>query len=125
MAKYDALRDHLAANVDPEVSLDFAEIDALVQGLPDSARTRGSFWANDSKVQARAWRAAGWHVESTSLSRERVLFTRGTVGDDTPVGRGAGPAKPLTTKERIEAMPTLCPSCHTAVPSTLVCDYCG
>ncbi|MBA2465183.1 MAG: hypothetical protein H0V42_09450 [Nocardioidaceae bacterium] len=127
MAKYDALRDHLAKTTDQEeVTMSFSEIESLVHGLPDSARTHGSFWSNDSKVQAKAWREAGWHVESTDLDAHRVLFARGEVGtSQTRKANGVREVKPLGLRERMEIMPNLCPNCHTAVPSTGVCDYCG
>lgn len=124
MAKYDALRDHLSQMTTPEARLTFEEIDTLVSGLPASARTHSSFWSNDSKVQAKAWRAAGWHVESANLNAHQVLFARGEVGGTPTRGKDAEP-KPLGLRERMEIMPPLCPTCHTAVPSTGVCDYCG
>ncbi len=125
MAKYDALRDHLASHTGAEVTMGFQEVETLVHGLPGSATTSRSFWSNDSKVQAQAWRAAGWHVASADLEARSVRFARGQVGGASGGGTADGRPKPLTHKERIEAMPTLCPTCFTAVPSTLVCDYCG
>ncbi|CAN5275596.1 hypothetical protein BH18ACT9_BH18ACT9_20210 [soil metagenome] len=128
MAKYDPLRDHLAERTSTEeVTLSFAEVEELVGGLPGSAHTHTSFWSNDSKVQAKAWRAAGWHVEATNMTGQSVMFARGEVGGTLAarIANGSHVPKPLTTKERIEAMPAICPKCFTAVPSTLVCDYCG
>ena len=58
----------------------FAQVADLVGGLPPSARTWRAWWSNDSKVQAKAWRAAGWHVASVSLDHERVRFETGVVG---------------------------------------------
>lgn len=123
MAKYDRLRDHLGSQSGSELTLAFSEVDALVRGLPATARTGRSFWSNDSKVQARAWRAAGWHVAATDLAGQSVCFARGEV-DDSGTSDVAAP-RPLTTKERHEAMPALCPTCFTAVPGTGVCDYCS
>ncbi|KAB2380119.1 toll/interleukin-1 receptor domain-containing protein [Actinomadura montaniterrae] len=83
MAKYDALRDHLIARRDDEISviMGFGEIEALVGSLPQSAWTHRAWWANDSKVQAQAWRSAGWRVESVDQSTEQVVFARSLVGD--------------------------------------------
>lgn len=84
MAKYDALRDHLA-NVPAAtrtVTMRFAEVDAIVGGLPPSARRHRAWWANDSKVEAMAWRAAGRHVDTggVDFNAETVTFARGRVG---------------------------------------------
>jgi len=84
MGKYDALGDHLRA-IPPTtqvVTLHLSEIDAIVGGLPPSARRIRQWWANDSKVEARAWRAAGWHVErgGVNLNAGTVTFARRVVG---------------------------------------------
>ena len=92
MAKYDPLRDHLTERTGQTVTLSLSEIDTLVGGLPASAKTSG-FWANDSKGQARAWRSAGWHVESRNLSAERIVFARGADQRDRVAGAGAHPVE--------------------------------
>jgi hypothetical protein len=126
MAKYDPLRDHLAERTGPSVTLSLSEIDSLVGGLPASAKTSG-FWANDSKGQARAWRSAGWHVESRNLNAERIVFARGEVGGTmaaklTKVG---GSPEARVSIEPPDAMQRICPVCNTAMPVSLVCDYCA
>lgn len=83
MAKYTPLAEHLEALL-PEkqsVTLTFSDIDRLVGGLPPTANTR-QFWANDSKVEARAWRSAGWHVDSggVDFNAQTIRFARGRVG---------------------------------------------
>lgn len=84
MGKYDALGDHLRSlpKTTQVVTLRFSEVDAIVGGLPPSARRIRQWWANDSKVEARAWRAAGWHVDSggVDLNAGTVTFARGAVG---------------------------------------------
>lgn len=84
MAKYDALRDHLAAvpATTRVITMSFSEVDRVVGGLPPSARRLRQWWANDSKIEARAWRAAGWHVdaEGVDFNAETVRFARGKVG---------------------------------------------
>jgi len=83
--KYDPLRRHLAG-LPPEVAevtLTFAEIEAVLGApLPASARL-GSFWANAPSLwggtsQARAWRAAGWRATRPVLwgLRSRVTVVR-------------------------------------------------
>lgn len=84
MGKYDPLREHLEAipSSTRVVTLRFSEVDALVGGLPPSARRLRQWWANDSKAEAMAWRAAGWHVDSRGIdfNAETVRFARGRVG---------------------------------------------
>ncbi|WP_421735714.1 DUF7662 domain-containing protein [Cellulomonas sp.] len=80
MAKYDPLRDHLAHIPTDAATLTFDEVADLVGGLPNSAYNLRNWWANNSQVQALAWRAAGWHVDSVALTSRRVTFARGVVG---------------------------------------------
>jgi hypothetical protein len=84
MAKYDALAAYLAAipPTDRTITLRFSEVDQIVGGLPPSARRLRQWWANDSKVEARAWRSAGWHVDEggVDFNAETVRFARGIVG---------------------------------------------
>lgn len=91
MAKYDPLQNYLAARPEQirQVTMSFGEVEGLVGGLPASAREYRAWWANDSKVQAQAWRAAGWHVESVRQDAERVVFARGIVGGTHLVTRSA------------------------------------
>lgn len=82
MGKYDPLREHLAAlpeNV-RELTMRFEEIQQLVGQLPRSAYLHRAWWGNtdDARVEARAWRAAGWHVQTVNLATETVVFARGT-----------------------------------------------
>lgn len=81
--KYGPLAAQLraaSARGDRVVEYSFHDIDGLVGGLPASARTNRTWWANASRVQSLAWRDAGWHVEMVSLERERVRFERGARG---------------------------------------------
>lgn len=59
--------------------MSFAEIDRIVGGLPPSAYKIRQSWANDSMVEARAWRSAAWHVdhEGLDLNAQTVRFARG------------------------------------------------
>ncbi|MFI5261012.1 MAG: hypothetical protein ACHQZR_00490 [Candidatus Limnocylindrales bacterium] len=76
MAKYDALRDLLAASPRPvDVTMD--EIARRVGGLPPSARRRREWWVNNvtGHVQARAWLEGGRRVEAVDLDRGVVRFS--------------------------------------------------
>ena len=74
MAKYGPLQEHLTRLAAP-VRMSFSEIDRLVGGLPQSARTYREWWANHANnPQAKAWLGAGRHVESIDVGRETVEF---------------------------------------------------
>jgi hypothetical protein len=81
MSKYAPLREHLASLVGrAEVRLTFGDVERLVGALPTSARNYRVWWSNDSKVEAVAWREAGWHVADINLVEEWVRFEPGRVG---------------------------------------------
>jgi len=86
VGKYDPLRDYLAAQSGSEMRMTFSEIERLVGTLPDSARVHRAWWTNDSKVEALAWRTAGWHVHSVNQAAEFVVFARGAAGGSSPGG---------------------------------------
>jgi hypothetical protein len=96
--KYQPLTDRLSALAELDhqsVDMDFADIAALVAGLPPSAYRNRQWWANSSLTQAAAWRAADWHVDHVDFERERVRFTRGKVGGiRTTDSRVPGPDPP-------------------------------
>lgn len=103
MTKYQPLTEHLAALAmagRQTVEFDFAEIAEMVGGLPASASTYRAWWANDSKVEAEAWRAADWHVDMVHLDRRRVRFVRGGVGGSHRRTHVAQPApEPILTAD--------------------------
>lgn len=77
MAKYDALRDYLAALDADRVELAFEEVERIV-ALPPTAYWYKEFWTNTpGHAQADAWMAAGWRVASLE-PRKRVTFVRST-----------------------------------------------
>jgi hypothetical protein len=84
VGKYEPLAAHLAGLPASQhsVTLTFAHIAELVGGLPPTAYRLRQWWANDSKVEARAWRSAGWHVDEggVDFGAETVRFARGKVG---------------------------------------------
>ena len=70
MGKYDQLRGKLEAQPASlrAYSLSFQQIeDVLGKPLPPSARAHRPWWSNSRHVQAQAWQAAGWEVDSVDL----------------------------------------------------------
>lgn len=79
MAKYAPLARVLRATSAVTVRFTFAEIDALVGGLPRSARVHDAWWANEREprpVQKRAWSGVGFEVEAVDRGREIITFRR-------------------------------------------------
>lgn len=84
MDKYDALRDHLTRQMGSRVTMAFHDIEKPVGTLPASARTHRAWWVNDSRVQTRAWRVAGWRVETIGQVAELVVFLRNSIDAAVP-----------------------------------------
>lgn len=79
MAKYDALRRFLEARTETVVRVSFEELDAVVGGLPRSARVHRQWWENGKSMpssQTRGWLDAGFLVEAVDLERGVVRFAR-------------------------------------------------
>ncbi|MCA9312468.1 MAG: hypothetical protein KDA21_14740 [Phycisphaerales bacterium] len=79
MAKYDPLRAELGRRGGQRVMMTFAEIEAMVGGLPPSAYEHQAWWANEqsgSHVHAQAWMQAGYRVGSFDLSARTVTFLK-------------------------------------------------
>jgi len=74
--RYGPLRDFLAGRGDNVAAITFADIEALVGELPASARLHRPWWGNSANNQARAWRDAGWRVQSVDQASEQVVFAR-------------------------------------------------
>ena len=89
MAKYSALGEHLATIGGMAVTMDFAEVDSVVGGLPASARRHRPWWGNSRRQpQSKAWLRAGWRVDAVNLTSELVRFVRADVaGADEPSSR--------------------------------------
>jgi len=80
-SKYTPLRDYLLRSGQFQVELSYADIDRLVEGLPDSAREGLAWWSDDGvavrHVQVRhGWRAAGYQIATIDLAHELVTFAR-------------------------------------------------
>jgi len=79
--KYQPLLEFLRDSNLDEVTLTFAEIEALMNDtLPDSARNKRAWWSNRSKgaLQASAWMEAGYRVEDVDVDRQQVVFRKPT-----------------------------------------------
>jgi len=80
MANYAKLTDWL--NNPQRLLMTFKEMEHILEEhLPESALKYRAWWANEvDSHQSRAWRAAGWEVESVDLKAEEVAFRRKTPG---------------------------------------------
>lgn len=98
--KYDPLRSELdSAPADEAVSFTFSELEALVGGLPRSARVHRSWWGNTfshNRPHALAWMELGRRVTEVRLD-DAVVFspadapTEGPSADGRPTALRAGP----------------------------------
>jgi len=91
VSKYAPLADYLKAQAQDSVQLAFGQIDALVNGLPPSARNHDAWWANsrteDSHTWAHLWIAAGWECESVNRANETAVFHRTSNRSAKPMQR--------------------------------------
>ncbi|MUH00234.1 helix-turn-helix domain-containing protein [Scytonema sp. UIC 10036] len=82
-SKYQPLFEYLHSSDRTEVTLSFAEIEALMgDSLPETARTQRRWWGNRSKgaLQASAWMNAGYIVGEIDLEQERITFRKPASG---------------------------------------------
>jgi hypothetical protein len=77
--RYGPLHNFLASRNADVTAMAFTDIEALVGELPTSARLHRPWWANGTNQQARAWRDAGWRVQSVDQRREQVVFERDNI----------------------------------------------
>ncbi len=78
-SKYQPLLEYLQRSDRAQVTLTFAEIEALMQeALPDSARSKRPWWSNRRKgaLQAAAWMNAGYLVTDVDFAQGQVTFTK-------------------------------------------------
>jgi len=92
--KYGPLRDYLAGLVGDDAQMSFAQIEELVGRLPESARAHRAWWSNGSHIEARAWRDAGWRVQSVDQAGGQVTFARGATGPSKPASGTASAKQP-------------------------------
>jgi hypothetical protein len=77
VAKYDALKLFLFRQKGTSLTMSFADVSEIAGGLPNSAFNYREWWSNEpagGHVQAHAWMAAGWSVDSVNLSSRVVTF---------------------------------------------------
>lgn len=91
--RYGPLAERLAAATAESVTLPVDEIDALVAGLPATAR-KASWWTNDpAHVQARAWIDPGFRVHAVDTGGAvRFVRVRGRVAALEVLRRSGGAA---------------------------------
>jgi DNA-binding transcriptional regulator YiaG len=80
-SKYQPLLEFLRDSNQDDVTLTFAEIEALMNdSLPDSARSKRAWWSNRGQgaLQASAWMEVGYRVEDVDLDSQRVTFHKPT-----------------------------------------------
>ena len=76
MGKYDPLFRYLNSDVKSQVTLSYSEIENILSAkLPDSARKYTEWWDNNSHVQSKSWRDAGYKVDKVFLG-EQVIFIK-------------------------------------------------
>lgn len=78
-SKYYALYERLAQFEAETFTLTIDELETFIEGgLPPTARTQHSWWANRSKggYQSRAWILAGYHVDKIDLEQQRITFKK-------------------------------------------------
>lgn len=77
IGKYDLLQHYLESQTKRnEVTMTFAQVEAMVGSLPASARTRREWWVDSSTAGVKAWRRVGWSVRSVDLAATQVVFVR-------------------------------------------------
>ena len=76
MGKYDPLFRYLHSDGKPQVTLNYVEIENILSvKLPDSAYKYKQWWDNNSHVQSKSWRDAGYKVDSVFLG-DKVIFIK-------------------------------------------------
>ena len=90
MSRYDALTATLLARSEPTVTLSFDELDTIVGGLPNSAKTYSAWWVNkrSSQPHAKAWLDANRRALPDFRARHTVFVideaVRSPDAQDTP-----------------------------------------
>ena len=82
MEKYCNLQKYFEGQNKSPVALSFEEIEEILGfELPSTAINQRSWWGNEDiettrHSQCRAWRNAGWEVESVDFKERKVAFSR-------------------------------------------------
>lgn len=76
MGKYDPLFCHLKQSSKSQNILNYAEMENILSAkLPASAYKYKEWWDNNSHVQSKSWREAGYTVEAVYLG-DKVIFVK-------------------------------------------------
>jgi len=76
MGKYDPLFHHLSSYDSLQITLSYVEIEKIFSAsLPHSAYKYLEWWDNNSHVQSKAWRDAGYKVNHVHLG-SKVIFIK-------------------------------------------------
>ena len=76
MGKYDPLFRYLKQSSKLKNILTYAEIENILSAtLPASAYKYKEWWDNNSHVQSKSWREAGYTVETVHLG-DKVIFVK-------------------------------------------------
>ena len=76
MGKYDPIFRHLKQSSKSQNILTYTEMENILSAkLPASAYKYKEWWDNNSHVQSKSWREAGYTVETVSLG-DKVIFVK-------------------------------------------------
>lgn len=76
MGKYDPLFRYLQDSLNHQNALSYAEIENILSAkLPPSAYKYNEWWDNNSHVQSKSWRDAGYKVDNIHLG-DIVVFVK-------------------------------------------------
>lgn len=76
MKKYDPFFKYLNSRKESSIVLTYEEIERIISDkLPMSAHKYKVWWDNNSHVQSRAWRDAGYKVDSVIMG-VKVFFIK-------------------------------------------------
>ena len=76
MGKYDPLFHYLKESSKSQNILTYVEIENILSAtLPASAYKYKEWWDNNSHVQSKSWREAGYTVETVHLG-DKVIFVK-------------------------------------------------
>lgn len=105
MSRYAALTAKLLSTNEPRVVLTFDELDAIVGGMPDSAKKWHAWWANkvSSQPHAKSWLDAGRHASPDFKQRLAVFTASSAVEPEEMAAAMVGEASPSVLTEYVES----------------------
>jgi len=107
--KYAALEEFLMGQDSQEISMSFAEIEAVIAAkLPPSAYKHRPWWSNNpsNSVITNSWLRAGFKTERVDMKGRRLVFRRAAPGrSESDAGINRTFAERHARFRREEAMP--------------------